>query len=352
MCPYSKILFKIQESCCNTSLCWNRGCCGTVSSCWQIPVANPQMLSIPLPTLLRVPNPPFIAGHDITSSLEPANIDTSILEDYISKEDDSADMSVGTPGHPSSVKTTQPHHVVTKEFVFSDKANLFFLSSPYFFPFPLICFQLFLRGSQHTRTKLLISPGRSVLLWRTGLWCEPSYSATPRSPSTWALELSEPLPPRSICGPSTRLPLPGTAATTSAATTSSHQTRAPGPLRSRVSTAGEQWKINGFLTKKEKNKIKETNCSIESLWPCMTKNRHLQVQLTLYKTYFEKIKHKLVDTVGGRELITDWEKKSQMTISKEILTNTISYKEYLKKKKKLIPGESYLGSLENRQMHD
>uniref|UniRef100_A0A3Q4HF16 Myelin regulatory factor n=1 Tax=Neolamprologus brichardi TaxID=32507 RepID=A0A3Q4HF16_NEOBR len=29
--------------------------------------------------------------HDITSSLEPANIDTSILEEYISKEDDSAD---------------------------------------------------------------------------------------------------------------------------------------------------------------------------------------------------------------------------------------------------------------------
>uniref|UniRef100_A0AAZ3R6Q8 Myelin regulatory factor n=1 Tax=Oncorhynchus tshawytscha TaxID=74940 RepID=A0AAZ3R6Q8_ONCTS len=31
-------------------------------------------------------------GHDITSSLEPANIDTSILEDYISKEDDSTDI--------------------------------------------------------------------------------------------------------------------------------------------------------------------------------------------------------------------------------------------------------------------
>lgn len=125
--------------------------------------------------------------------------------------------------------------------------NLFFLIRliPSFFlllifpPFPLIRFQLFLRGSQHTRTKLLISPGRSVLLWRTGLWCEPSYSTTPRSPSTWALELSERLPPRSICGPSTRLPLPGTAATASAAATSSHQTRAQGPLRSRVSTAGE-----------------------------------------------------------------------------------------------------------------
>ncbi|KAJ3597058.1 hypothetical protein NHX12_003458 [Muraenolepis orangiensis] len=32
------------------------------------------------------------AGHDITSSLEPTNIDTSILEDYISKEDDSTDI--------------------------------------------------------------------------------------------------------------------------------------------------------------------------------------------------------------------------------------------------------------------
>uniref|UniRef100_A0A7N8Y078 Myelin regulatory factor n=1 Tax=Mastacembelus armatus TaxID=205130 RepID=A0A7N8Y078_9TELE len=40
--------------------------------------------------------------HDITSSLEPANIDTSILEEYITKEDDSADMSVGTPDQPSN----------------------------------------------------------------------------------------------------------------------------------------------------------------------------------------------------------------------------------------------------------
>ncbi|XP_028814283.1 myelin regulatory factor isoform X3 [Denticeps clupeoides] len=31
-------------------------------------------------------------GHDINSSLEPANIDTSILEEYISKEDDSSDI--------------------------------------------------------------------------------------------------------------------------------------------------------------------------------------------------------------------------------------------------------------------
>ncbi|KAF4081541.1 hypothetical protein AMELA_G00162760 [Ameiurus melas] len=32
------------------------------------------------------------AGHDINSSLEPTNIDTSILEEYISKEDDSTDI--------------------------------------------------------------------------------------------------------------------------------------------------------------------------------------------------------------------------------------------------------------------
>ncbi|XP_006789297.1 myelin regulatory factor isoform X4 [Neolamprologus brichardi] len=44
----------------------------------------------------------FFEGHDITSSLEPANIDTSILEEYISKEDDSADICFSevhsTPG--------------------------------------------------------------------------------------------------------------------------------------------------------------------------------------------------------------------------------------------------------------
>uniref|UniRef100_A0A8C7FFE0 Myelin regulatory factor n=1 Tax=Oncorhynchus kisutch TaxID=8019 RepID=A0A8C7FFE0_ONCKI len=45
----------------------------------------------------------FFEGHDITSSLEPANIDTSILEDYIGKEDDSTDICFsevhsGAPG--------------------------------------------------------------------------------------------------------------------------------------------------------------------------------------------------------------------------------------------------------------
>ncbi|XP_066523908.1 myelin regulatory factor isoform X3 [Hoplias malabaricus] len=42
------------------------------------------------------------AGHDINSSLEPANIDTSILEEYISKEDDNTDICFSevhsTPG--------------------------------------------------------------------------------------------------------------------------------------------------------------------------------------------------------------------------------------------------------------
>ncbi|CAG08769.1 unnamed protein product [Tetraodon nigroviridis] len=65
------------------------------------------------------------AGHDITSSLEPVNIDTSILEEYISKEDDSTDMS------------------------------------------------LFLRGPQHPRSYLLISPGRSFISWGVGVRCNP-----------------------------------------------------------------------------------------------------------------------------------------------------------------------------------
>ncbi|XP_068170176.1 myelin regulatory factor isoform X2 [Antennarius striatus] len=34
----------------------------------------------------------FFEGHDITSSLEPANIDTSFLEEYFNKEDDSTDI--------------------------------------------------------------------------------------------------------------------------------------------------------------------------------------------------------------------------------------------------------------------
>lgn len=146
-CSYGEILFKSLENGDSTSMCWNQASCGTVWNCWRIPLANSQMFSL-TPLFLHVPNPPFIAGHDITSSLEPANIDTSILEEYISKEDDSADMSVGTLGQPSNVKTPEPHHVVTKEFVFPDKANPVFLSSPYFSPSS----QLFLRGPQRTRT--------------------------------------------------------------------------------------------------------------------------------------------------------------------------------------------------------
>ncbi|TRY97016.1 hypothetical protein DNTS_001438 [Danionella cerebrum] len=50
----------------------------------------------------------FFEGHDINSSLEPTNIDTSILEEYISKEDDSSDIcftevhSVPGPQYSSS----------------------------------------------------------------------------------------------------------------------------------------------------------------------------------------------------------------------------------------------------------
>lgn len=86
--------------------------------------------------------PPLSAGHDITSSLEPANIDTSILEEYISKEDDSTDMSVGTPTQPGNVKTTriatQWARVVTKEFVFPDKANPVFFPTLLFFFIPAV----------------------------------------------------------------------------------------------------------------------------------------------------------------------------------------------------------------------
>uniref|UniRef100_A0A8D3DS47 Myelin regulatory factor n=1 Tax=Scophthalmus maximus TaxID=52904 RepID=A0A8D3DS47_SCOMX len=51
---------------------------------------------------LEALNNQYVICHDITSSLEPANIDTSILEEYISKEDDSTDMSVGTPHQHSN----------------------------------------------------------------------------------------------------------------------------------------------------------------------------------------------------------------------------------------------------------
>uniref|UniRef100_A0AAZ3PFK6 Myelin regulatory factor n=1 Tax=Oncorhynchus tshawytscha TaxID=74940 RepID=A0AAZ3PFK6_ONCTS len=50
-------------------------------------------------------------GHDITSSLEPANIDTSILEDYISKEDDSTDMTLPESPPDSSSEPYSPQQV-------------------------------------------------------------------------------------------------------------------------------------------------------------------------------------------------------------------------------------------------
>lgn len=114
--------------------------------------------------------------------------------------------------------------------------NLFFLIR--LIPFSSSAFsQLFLRGPQRPGTQLLISPGRSVLRWGVGVWCEPPYSTAPRSPSTWAPQLSERLPPRSIPGPPTQLLLPGSAAATpAAATAGSRQAWAQGPLRSRVRT--------------------------------------------------------------------------------------------------------------------
>uniref|UniRef100_H3DF70 Myelin regulatory factor n=1 Tax=Tetraodon nigroviridis TaxID=99883 RepID=H3DF70_TETNG len=54
----------------------------------------------------------FFEGHDITSSLEPVNIDTSILEEYISKEDDSTDICFSevhsTPGATYSSPQVRP----------------------------------------------------------------------------------------------------------------------------------------------------------------------------------------------------------------------------------------------------
>lgn len=67
--------------------------------------------------MLSISQPSLPIGHDITSSLEPANIDTSILEEYISKEDDITDMSVGTQTHHSNMPTSSDH-VLTEEFVF------------------------------------------------------------------------------------------------------------------------------------------------------------------------------------------------------------------------------------------
>lgn len=91
----------------------------------RFPLLIPRCSSSPL----SVSDPPFTTGHDITSSLEPANIDTSILEEYISKEDDSTDMSVGTPNQQYQNNMRQQYQIISLQ------RNLFFLItliSPFF----------------------------------------------------------------------------------------------------------------------------------------------------------------------------------------------------------------------------
>uniref|UniRef100_A0A672S043 Myelin regulatory factor n=1 Tax=Sinocyclocheilus grahami TaxID=75366 RepID=A0A672S043_SINGR len=55
-----------------------------------------------------VENEAFERGHDINSSLEPTNIDTSILEEYISKEDDSTDITLPESPPDSSSEPYSP----------------------------------------------------------------------------------------------------------------------------------------------------------------------------------------------------------------------------------------------------
>ncbi|XP_030646348.1 myelin regulatory factor [Chanos chanos] len=50
----------------------------------------------------------FFEGHDINSSLEPANIDTSILEEYISKEEDSTDICFSDVHNTPGTNYTSP----------------------------------------------------------------------------------------------------------------------------------------------------------------------------------------------------------------------------------------------------
>lgn len=126
-------------------------------------------------------------------------------------------MSVGTPKPAWQRQRNKPQtkavRVFTKEFVYSDKINPFFV----FFS-SLSLSQLFLRGPQHPGSYLLLSPGRSVISWGVGVRCKSPYSTAPRSPPRRAPKLSERLPPRSVPGPPTQLLLPGSAAATSAAT--------------------------------------------------------------------------------------------------------------------------------------
>lgn len=155
---------------------------------------------------------PSFTGHDITSALEPVNIDTSILEEYISKEDDSTDMSVGAP-EPTCQCHNNKHPKAESVNVFTKNLFILIRLIPFF---PLS--QLFLRGPQHPGSNVLVSPGRSVVSWGVGVRCKPPYSTAPRSPHSRAPKLSEHLPPRAISGPATQLLLPGSATATPAAT--------------------------------------------------------------------------------------------------------------------------------------
>lgn len=126
---YNQVLWSVQ------SLCYDYR--AVVAACG---VAERFPLLIPRcsPSRLCVPDPPFSTGHDITSSLEPANIDTSILEEYISKEDDSTDMSVGTP-NPTEQRQNNMHQ---PNQLMSLQRNLFFLIRliPFFFLLSPSCF--------------------------------------------------------------------------------------------------------------------------------------------------------------------------------------------------------------------
>ena len=104
--------------------------------------------------------------------------------------------------------------------------------------------QLFLRGPQHPGNNLLISPGRSVISWGVGVRRKSPYSTATRSPPSRSPELSERLPPRSVPGPSTQLPLSGSAAAAATpATAGPRQAWTQGPLRSRVSGRMDGWMV-------------------------------------------------------------------------------------------------------------
>uniref|UniRef100_A0AAR2LGP1 Myelin regulatory factor n=1 Tax=Pygocentrus nattereri TaxID=42514 RepID=A0AAR2LGP1_PYGNA len=120
----------------------------------------------------------LVQSHDINSSLEAANIDTSILEEYISKEDDSTDI-----------------------------------------------------GPQQPRAQLLLPPGRSILIWGGSVWCKPPHCPAPKHSPGSAPTLPEPLSPSTpTWTPQTQPPLPGAtaepvASAPPAGPTATHQTR-------------------------------------------------------------------------------------------------------------------------------